>query len=147
MLLVGHLLPRAPAQPNPARRRYAPAMPPGGAQTAVPLLITAKQRKSVAVNYFNANVWKPALARAGVILSTTTPRVGGGVLYTPPPENGFHVLRHTYASVMLQAGEPIHAVARWLGHADPAITLRAYAHLMPEAGTRGIAALENEWLN
>jgi len=41
-----------------------------------------------------------------------------------------HVLRHTAATNALQAGVPVHAVARMLGHADPAITLRTYAHVL-----------------
>ena len=76
----------------------------------------------------------------------TKRRASEGVDHAPSPENGFHVLRRTYDSVMLQAGEPVHAVARWLGPADPAITLRVYAHLTPDAGTRGITALEKGWL-
>ncbi|MGW7254238.1 tyrosine-type recombinase/integrase [Streptomyces sp. NPDC054834] len=44
------------------------------------------------------------------------------------------VLRHTCASIMLEAGESVVTVARWLGHSSPAITLGYYAHFMPEAG-------------
>ncbi|MFJ2753709.1 tyrosine-type recombinase/integrase [Streptomyces sp. NPDC087297] len=48
--------------------------------------------------------------------------------------DGFHVLRHTYASVVLEAGESVVTLARWLGHSSPTITLNHYAHFMPEAG-------------
>jgi hypothetical protein len=44
---------------------------------------------------------------------------------------GFHALRHFYASVLLDAGESIKALAECLGHADPGFTLRTYTHLMP----------------
>ena len=54
--------------------------------------------------------------------------------------NGVHRLRHTFSSVLLARGESIAAVAKWLGHANPTITLRVYAHLMPssEDNTRRI---------
>jgi integrase len=44
----------------------------------------------------------------------------------------FHDLRHTHASGLIAAGSSIKAVSRRLGHADVSITLRVYAHLMPD---------------
>lgn len=41
-----------------------------------------------------------------------------------------HALRHFYASVLLDAGESIKAVSEHLGHSDPGLTLKVYAHLM-----------------
>jgi len=38
----------------------------------------------------------------------------------------------------LLAGVPVHVVAARLGHADPAITLRVYAHVLREQAS-GIA--------
>jgi integrase len=43
----------------------------------------------------------------------------------------YHDLRHTYASTLLSRGVSIKAVADWLGHASPTVTLSTYAHLMP----------------
>jgi integrase len=43
----------------------------------------------------------------------------------------FHDHRHTFASTLLSRGVSIKAVADWLGHASPTITLSTYAHLMP----------------
>jgi integrase len=45
----------------------------------------------------------------------------------------FHDLRHTHASVLIAHGESIKAVSRRLGHSDVALTLRVYAHLLPDA--------------
>lgn len=47
-----------------------------------------------------------------------------------------HTLRHFYASVLLDAGENIKAAAEYLGHSDPGLTLRVYAHLMPSSRER-----------
>lgn len=42
-----------------------------------------------------------------------------------------HTLRHTHASILLANGAPLPAVSVRLGHADPNITARIYAHAMP----------------
>jgi hypothetical protein len=44
----------------------------------------------------------------------------------------FHTFRHTCASLLFDAGRNVKQVAEWLGHADPAFTLRTYVHLMDE---------------
>jgi len=43
-----------------------------------------------------------------------------------------HATRHSWATWALQAGKPIKWVASQLGHGDPSVTLRTYAHAMPE---------------
>jgi integrase len=53
-----------------------------------------------------------------------------------------HALRHFYASVLLDAGESIKAVSEYLGHSDPAMTLRVYAHLMPSSSERARRVLD-----
>lgn len=52
-----------------------------------------------------------------------------------------HALRHFYASVLLDAGESIKALAEYLGHSDPGLTLKVYAHLMPSSRDRARKAL------
>jgi len=39
---------------------------------------------------------------------------------------------HTFASLLLQDGAPITYVSRQLGHKDASITLRVYAHWLPD---------------
>lgn len=56
-------------------------------------------------------------------------------------EHGMHALRHFYASVLLDAGESIKALAEYLGHSDPGLTLKVYAHLMPSSRERAWKAL------
>ena len=53
-----------------------------------------------------------------------------------------HALRHFYASVLLDAGESIKAVSEYLGHSDPGLTLRVYAHLMPSSQERTRRAID-----
>ncbi|WP_405951516.1 tyrosine-type recombinase/integrase [Streptomyces prunicolor] len=78
------------------------------------------------------------LAAAGVIPM----RQKKGERWKASRKDGFHVLRHTYASVILEAGESVVTLARWLGHSSPTITLDYYAHFMPEAGGKGRGAID-----
>jgi integrase len=43
-----------------------------------------------------------------------------------------HQLRHGAATLMVRGGVPMRAVAEQLGHADPALTARVYAHIAPD---------------
>nr|WP_246232100.1 site-specific integrase [Nakamurella aerolata] len=52
------------------------------------------------------------------------------------PRIRLHDLRHIHATVLLEAGVPVHVVAGRLGHADPAITLRVYAHVLRASETK-----------
>ena len=52
-----------------------------------------------------------------------------------------HALRH-YASVLLDSGENIKALAEYLGHSDPGFTLRTYTHLMPNSRDRACRAID-----
>ena len=45
------------------------------------------------------------------------------------PKLRLHDLRHCFASMLIREGADVVFVARQLGHANPAITLRVYAHL------------------
>lgn len=90
------------------------------------LIFTSRERKAINRGYYNANVWKPALRAAGVEATRA---------------NGMHALRHFYASVLLDAGESVRALADYLGHADPGFTLRVYTHLMPASEDRARRAV------
>jgi integrase len=46
------------------------------------------------------------------------------------PHARLHDLRHLHATTLLLAKVPVHVVANRLGHADAAITLRVYAHVL-----------------
>ncbi|HYN28779.1 MAG TPA: tyrosine-type recombinase/integrase, partial [Dermatophilaceae bacterium] len=57
-----------------------------------------------------------------------------------------HDLRHLHATLLLKAGVPVHVVAARLGHADPAITLRVYAHVLDDQAS-GAATTFEQLLN
>ncbi|MGW3627501.1 tyrosine-type recombinase/integrase [Streptomyces sp. NPDC000880] len=101
------------------------------------LLFTAPMGNHVWRNQFNSDQWKPALAAAEVIPQ----RQEGTRSHASAREHGMHALRHFYASVLLDAGENIKALAEYLGHADPGLTLRVYAHLMPSSRERTRSAI------
>jgi integrase len=71
-------------------------------------------------------------ARGGPL---SPPNVGRDVLHPAREVAGmpwvtFHSFRHTCASLLFEAGRNVKQVAEWLGHTDPAFTLRTYVHLM-----------------
>jgi integrase len=57
------------------------------------------------------------------------------------PELGFHNLRHTHASQLIDAGVDIVTISKRLGHAKPDITLRIYAHLFRKDDSKAAAAI------
>jgi integrase len=54
-----------------------------------------------------------------------------------------HTLRHTYASLLIQGGEPITYVQQQLGHHSPAFTLAVYTHFVPRGDRRAVDALDD----
>ena len=67
------------------------------------------------LNPSNMNrAWRELIAKAGVP-------------YCKP-----HALRHTHATLLLEAGEPLHVVAERLGHKDAMVTATIYAHVTPK---------------
>ena len=61
---------------------------------------------------FRNHVWIPTLRAASI------------------DYRGFHNLRHTYATLTLGAGVPVHVVSSILGHANASTTLNTYAHIL-----------------
>ncbi|MFI6889123.1 tyrosine-type recombinase/integrase [Streptosporangium canum] len=90
---------------------------------------------------YDETVWKPALVRAGVISEPTKdPR--GRRKYVTTRQQGTHQLRHYYASITLAAGVTIKELSEYLGHADPALTLRVYAHMLTTSHDRAREAID-----
>lgn len=54
-----------------------------------------------------------------------------------------HTLRHSLASLLIEAGEPLPYVQQQLGHHSAAFTLKVYGHLMPRGSRRAVDALDD----
>lgn len=89
------------------------------------LFVTPNAGTLWARQHFNTSVWKPSLRAAGLDESL-----------------GMHVLRHSYASHLIDAGLHPRAIMARLGHASIVETMNTYGHLMPDAdaGTRAAMA-------
>lgn len=111
------LLISAQLQAFPARPVTMPWERSTGEDVTFNLITTTRESKAVNRNYFNKAHWRKA-----------TEALGMG----PERENGFHGMRHSYASVFLGRGGSIRDLAHYLGHSDPGFTLRVYTHLMAE---------------
>jgi integrase len=88
------------------------------------LIFTDEAGKPLQRGAFNEGVWHAARKAASV------------------PESTMHDLRHFYASMLIRAGLNPKAVAKLLGHADPSMTLRVYAHLWPDDEDRSRDAVD-----
>ncbi|ADI05635.1 putative phage integrase [Streptomyces bingchenggensis BCW-1] len=115
----------------------------GGRKTAtVRLLATTAFENRINPSSYNNHIMKPALVAVGLI----APREEGTTWgWEDSREKMHHRWRHTYASVQLAAGEDPVSLSHWMGHASPDITLKVYAHFMPDRGMRGRTAVDN-WL-
>jgi integrase len=92
-------------------------------------------------NNFVRQVFRPLIARTN---EEERKRVKGTTSEPDliPEAIRFHDLRHTHASHLIAAGHSIKAVSRRLGHADITITLKVYAHLMPNDDEKLAAGVE-----
>lgn len=93
-----------------------------GARYAVPL----DWSSPLHMDTFHATVFKPALA---VGLPVTAPARDDEAATQGVR---LHDLRHSAAVAWLTAGVPVVQVSRWLGHAQPTITLNVYGDWVPE---------------
>lgn len=78
------------------------------------LLFSDPQEGWVNQDKLRRNVLKPAAIAAGVEWAT------------------LHTFRHTCASLLFAEGRNVKQVQEWLGHHDPAFTLKRYVHLLDE---------------
>lgn len=54
-----------------------------------------------------------------------------------------HMFRHTYATILYNAGVDVKSAQRFLGHADINMTLKIYTHLSQQKEQEAIAALNS----
>jgi integrase len=53
-----------------------------------------------------------------------------------------HVLRHTFATLLIQNGESLAYIRDQLGHSSIKITVDAYGHLVPRANKKAVEKLD-----
>jgi integrase len=75
--------------------------------------------------HFRCLVWIPLLRQAGL-------------RYRKP-----HTLRHTFASMLIQAGESLAYVKEQLGHASITLTVDTYGHLIPGTNKAAVDRLDD----
>jgi integrase len=109
-----------PLSPNMARRLFATRR----GRSATDRVFTSPQGARVNDGNLRRRMLIPAAKAAGL------GRVDGAGEWRTWV--GFHTFRHTCASLLFEAGRDVKQVAAWLGHADPAFTLRRYIHLMDD---------------
>src|SRR5690606_1915447 len=87
------------------------------------------------LNYFQMNkTWKRVRQEL----------IAEGKLPAEKAKVRMHDLRHTCASMLADKGASILVVAQQLGHADPSITARIYAHIFPSAVDALMGALDED---
>src|SRR5262249_4621611 len=84
-------------------------------------------------DYVFSTAWgEPVHPDTGSSLMTTLVTSHNDRRPEPLTRARLHDLRHVHATTLLLAGVPVHVVAARLGHADPSITLRVYAHVISD---------------
>lgn len=103
-----------------------------GEEVTVPLVFTNKRRLAIHRSTFmtEPGAWKRGVSKTA---------------FDPEQDTGTHSLRHYYASMFLESGGNIRALADFLGHKDPGFTLRVYGHLMPNSRARARELLDGAW--
>ena len=64
------------------------------------------------------------------------------VRMVPVPTIRLHDLRHTHATLLLEAGVPVKVVSERLGHASIQLTLDTYAHVLPSMDADAVERFE-----
>lgn len=123
----GHQIIKAYPKGGSAARRVI-ALPPGVASA---LVVRVEDRGQDAPLWPN-RVDGPQYYRAASAALRRTQRAAG------LPTSGFHTLRHTAATLSLQAGMSLRNVQAMLGHASPLMTMTRYA--LPDVEARRVGS-------
>ena len=87
------------------------------------LLTSGQPGSSLIFAREDGKAWKPSHQQRPLIEASYQANI--------KPACTFHILRHTYASVLAMRGVPMSVIAAQLGHSDTRMTERHYAHLAP----------------
>ena len=58
------------------------------------------------------------------------------------PKLAPHALRHGHATMLLSEGVPMRVIAEQLGHSNPSLTAKVYAHVVPESQAAAVRRLD-----
>ena len=92
-------------------------------------------------------------ARNGIVSQTAWKRAWDSYLHTLSTAAGHpvsirpHDLRHTYCTLLVNAGVSIKQAMQWLGHADEKMILHIYDHLSEERAKNSVDQVEKMLLN
>ncbi len=86
---------------------------------------------------------RKALARLSERRLAEFVAAGGEVGDFEPLALGAHDFRHTAATTWLREGVRVEVVSRWLGHANSAITMRVYSHVVADERREGVEAVDS----
>jgi integrase len=85
---------------------------------------------------YNLQLWKPALAEAGIIAPPIKDKRGRMVYHMNSRLQGTHALRHVYTTVLMDAGVSLVGIMEFLGHSKKGrlaslapVTLGTYGHV------------------
>jgi len=59
------------------------------------------------------------------------------------PEVRFHDLRHSFATILLEAGENLGVVCEMLGHSSITVTMDIYSHVSLDMQGKAVDKIEN----
>lgn len=97
--------------------------------------------------FYGGRVFGAAVVKANTRIREANAKLPAGAARAVelPAGTTTHDLRHHFASVLLQAGESVVAVAEWLGHESAVLVLTTYGHLMPGSEDRMPRAIDTAY--
>jgi integrase len=139
---------RVEAQLDPAGQHRVPLKSANAART-VPLPTVASEALAAHIAQFppapDGTVFTTAAGRPWSAGGMLRPAYSAAAAAVGLPEGtSSHDLRHHYASVLLAAGESVHAVAERIGD-TPAMVLAVYGHVMPDQEDTTRRAVDAAW--
>ncbi len=105
-------------------KRFVEAFAEGKSDIAEELVFPSEAGTPIEMNNFSERVFKPVLSRAGL------------------RRIRFHDLRHTYGSLLIQAGASLAYVRDQMGHSSIQVTVGIYGHLIPGANVSFVDKLD-----
>ncbi|MGH3798186.1 MAG: tyrosine-type recombinase/integrase [Pseudonocardiaceae bacterium] len=116
-------------------------------RAASALLFHTAAGTAIDQDYYGRRVFGAAVRKVKAAIREANATLPKGAEKAPEIAAGTtsHDLRHHFASVLLQAGESVVAVAEWLGHDNAHLVLTTYGHLMANSEDRMRKAVDTAY--